>query len=374
MKIEFGDLVISDDSKKLLEECLDSNWVSGGEKVKRFEDSWGNLFNYKHNISVSNGTDADVAACMTLYDFGAKRGDEIIVPALAFAAVGNSILMAGFKPVFVDVDRETMNIDPSKIEEKINPKTKAIMPVHTMGRPCDMDKIMDISKKYNLFTIEDSCEAHGAKYKGKFVGNFGDVSTFSFFVAHVVSCGDGGMISTNRKDISDIVGSLKTHGREIGSEYFNHVRYASNFRMNVLPACIGIPEIENFWNVFDKRKKNLNYLLKETKDLEEYVFFNREEKHEVHSPHAFSTTFKDPKFDFKKFYNFLHKNSVRCKRNFGSMPTQHKAFEFLGHKLGEFPEAEYVGDNGLHFGIHQYLSSEDLDYVSDLLHEYFNNV
>ena len=113
------------------------------------------------------------------------------------------------------------------------------------------------------------------------------------------------------------------------------------------------------------------YLTDKTKDLEEFAYFVKEEPNEIVSPHAFSLTLKNPRFNYQKLYSFLESKGVQCKRNFGSMPTQHKAFKFLGYKLGEFPEAEYVGDNGLHFGIHQYLSKENLDYASDVLHEYF---
>jgi len=371
MKIEFGDLVLDNRVKKNFVDILKTNWVSEGKKVKQFEEEWGRLFNYKYNIAMDNGTSADIAACMTLYDLGAKRGDEIIAPALAFAAVGNSILTAGFKPVFVDVDRETMNINSDKIEEKITPKTKAIMAVHTMGKPCNMDVINFIADKNDLSIIEDCCEAYGAKYHGKFVGNFGDMATFSYYAAHLVCCGEGGMVSTNNERLSDLLKSIKSHGRKPESLYFDHIRLGSNFKMNDLEAAVGLPQIEDFWKTFNKRKDNLNYLLEKTKDLEEFVYFNLEEKSDIICPHAFSVILKNPKHNFKKFYKFLENNSIKCKRNFGSMPTQHKAFEFLGHKLGEFPEAEYGGDNGLHFGIHQYLSKEDLDYSSDKLHEYF---
>lgn len=389
MRISFGDLIVSEEAKKNLEEVANSNFISGGPKIKKLEEEWSNLFGYKYSLAMSNGTVADMAACMTLYDFGARRGDEIIAPALAFAAVGNSILAAGFKPVFVDIKKETLNINVEKIEEKITSKTRAIMAVHTMGKPCDMNKIIDIAEKYNLRVIEDCCEAPGAKYKDKFIGNFGDSATFSYYVAHVVTCGDGGMISTNSQEIYNILKSIKYHGRKPDSLYFDHIRHGLNFRMNDLTASIGLPEVERFSEIFNKRKENLNYLLEKTKDLEPFAFFNLEEPHEITSPHAFSVTLKDLK-DFvcpitssrvnlegdmlngDTFYKFLEENSIQCKRNFGSMPTQHKAFEFLGYKLGEFPEAEYVGDNGLHFGIHQYLSKEDLDYTSDVLHSYFD--
>ena len=372
MRIEFGDLKIREEAKNHLLEAVKSNFISGGPKVAEFEKKWGELFAYPYNVAVSNGTCADMACCMSLYDFGAKRGDEIIAPALAFAAVGNSILASGFTPKFVDIERDTLNINPNKIEEEITKKTKAIMAVHTMGKPCDMDKIMEIARANNLFVIEDSCEAHGAKYKGKFIGSFGDVSAFSFYVAHIVSCGDGGIVSTKREDLAKIISSIKSHGRPEGSIYFDHIRHGLNFRMNALTASIGLPELDNFREIFNKRKSNLNYLLEQTKDLQEFVFFNKEEEYEVNSPHAFSLTLKYPRFDYKKLYNFLEENSIMCKRNFGSMPTQHKAFESLGYKLGDFPEAEYIGNNGLHFGIHQFLFKDDLDYASEMVHEYFN--
>lgn len=371
MKYKFGDLVINDKAKKLVKKALDENWVSGGNLIKELEREWGKLFGYKYNVAMSNGTDADIAALLTLYDFGAERGDEIIVPALAFVAVGNSVLASGFKPVFVDIERETLNINPKKIEERITSKTKAIMVVHTMGKPCDMETIQKIAKKHNLKIIEDCCEAHGAKYKNKFVGHFGDVATFSFYVAHVISGGDGGMCSTNNPKIYEILLSLKDHGRKPGSLYFDHIRHGLNFRMNILPSAIVLGEIKNFWKIFNTRKSNLNYLLKKTKKLKAFAFFNAEESYEITSPHAFSITLKNPKYNYKKLYEFLENNSIECKRNFGSMPTQHKAFKFLGHKAGEFKEAEYVGNNGLHFGVHKYLSKRDLDHASDVLHKYF---
>lgn len=369
MRVEFGDLKIGEKAKANLLHVIETNWASSGPKVKKFEEEWGKLFNYNHNVAMSSGTDADINACAVLYDLGAKRGDEIIVPALSFIATSNAVLAAGFKPVFVDIEKHTLNINPEKIEEKITDKTKAIMVVHTMGKPCEMDKINEIAKKYRLVVIEDACEAHGAKYKGKFVGHLGDMATFSYFIAHLICCGEGGMVSTNDDRVARLLKTTRNHGRE--GLYFDHIRFGLNSKMNDMEASLGLEAIGQFWNTFNKRKANLYHLLDKLRDLKNFAWFNLEEEHEVVCPHAFSITLKDTKYNYKELYKYLEENSIKCKRNFGSIPTQHKAFEFMGHKLGDFPEAEYVGDNGLHFGIHQYLSDEDLDYISEVVHKYF---
>ncbi|HLC31670.1 MAG TPA: DegT/DnrJ/EryC1/StrS family aminotransferase [Candidatus Nanoarchaeia archaeon] len=373
MRIEFGDLRLGDPALQNLLQVVKTNWASGGPLVKQLEEKWGKLFGYKHNIAVSSGTSADTVACMALYQYGAKpySGDEIIAPACAFAAVGESILMAGFKPVFVDIKRETLNIDVSKVEAAITPKTRAIMAVHTMGKPCEMEVIMALAKKYNLKVIEDSCEAHGAKYKGKMIGHWGDMATFSAYVAHLICCGEGGMISTNDPELASLCDSIRSHGRKPGSLYFDHERLGLNAKMNDMEAAIGLPQIDTFWDTFNKRRDNLLYLLDRTKDLEKYAHFIVESPEEIVCPHAFSVTLKDPSYNALLLTRYLEENSIKTKRNFGSMPTQHKSFSFLGHTLGQFPEAEYVGDNGVHFGIHQYLNREDVEYISLVLHNYF---
>lgn len=374
MKIEFGVLKIGETARRHLEEAVNNNWVTMGPKVKQFEEEWGKLFCYNHSIAVSSGTDADLNCCVALYDLGANIGDEIILPALSFISPANSVRMAGFTPVFVDVDRRTMNIDPNKIEVKITPKTKAIMAIHTMGKPCDMERINEIAKRHSLYVVEDACEAHGAKYKGEYVGHWGDMVTFSFFSAHLICCGEGGMVSTDDGRIASILRSTRNHGRREGSLYFDHVRFAFNSKMNDLEASLGLEGVEQFWSTFNARKSNLNYLLQQTADLDEFAFFNLEEPYEVTCPHAFSVTLRDPKLDYRRLYSHLESSSIHCKRNFGSVPTQHRAFAYLRYKLGEFPEAEYVGDNGLHIGVHPFLSKDDLDYVSEVLHSYFSKV
>ncbi len=224
MRINFGDLVIGDIAKKYFQRVFDKNWASEGENVKEFEQKFAAKFKCKHAIATSSGTDADIVSCAALYDFGANRGDEVIVPALSFVATANSILAAGLIPKFVDIELETLNLDPSKIEEAITDRTRAIMAVHTMGKPCEMDPIMKIAEAHDVKIIEDACEAHGATYKGKLAGTIGDMGAFSFYTAHQIVCGEGGMVATDDDKIADVVRSVKSHGRPFGSLFFDFQR------------------------------------------------------------------------------------------------------------------------------------------------------
>ncbi len=380
--LEFGQLRFDSNSKKNLERVLGRIYVKPfGSEVEEYESRWGKLFGFKYNVAVNSGTSADTVACKTLYDLGVERtgnarDNEIIAPALAFVAVGTSIADAGFTPVFADVDRETMNIDPSKIEEKITPRTRAIMAVHTMGKPCDMDSIMTIAKKHDLKVIEDCCEAHTAEYKGKRVGHFGDIAAYSSHVSHLISSMEGGMVSTNNSHIGEVAKSLRNHGRPVDSMYFNHERLGGNYKMCDLLAAVGQAECDRFIETDKIRRANLYYLMNKTEDLQSVAIMNRFNPHEFLAPHAFSVTIRDPsKYSPEELYKFLWNNSTmqtQAKRNFGCIPTQHKAFKYLGLREGDFPEAEFVGLNGVHFGVHQYLAQEQLDAASNLLHDFFS--
>lgn len=166
-----------------------------GKYVQEFEEEFAALFGAKFAVAVSSGTDADAIACATLYDEGAQRGDEVIVPALTFVATANAVVQAGFRPVFVDVDRNTLNMNPDAIEAVITPKTRAIMPVHLMGKPAAMDRIMDIARRHYLTVIEDAAEAHGAELNGKKIGTIGAMAAFSLYAAHIVTTIEGGLSS-----------------------------------------------------------------------------------------------------------------------------------------------------------------------------------
>jgi len=373
--ISFGGVKVDVLAKYYVNRALNKSWLSEGKNTKEFERLWAREFGYKHSIAVSSGTSACTVALMTLYDFGARRGDNVIVPACTFVATANAVLAAGFIPKFVDIELDTLNINPGLIEQEITSRTVAIMPVHLMGKPCNMDKIMKIAHRHGLKVIEDCCEAHGAKYKDKFVGSIGDMGVFSFYAAHIVCSGEGGMVVTNDDNVADLVRSIKSHGRPFGSVDFNFQRYGLNFKTNDLCSGIGIEGVSNFKKTFNTRKDNLNRLLDMDWPIRRFCYLLKEEKHELVSPHAFPMVFKDGSIEDRNILmSHLKLVGIDCKNLFGSLPTQHKAFEFLGYKLMDFPVSEFVGHHGCHVGCHQFLSDEDIDYISDSLFSFFKRL
>jgi dTDP-4-amino-4,6-dideoxygalactose transaminase len=395
MKIPFGTISITQETKNLINKILDSGRVSSGKYVREFEERFAKLIGTKEAVAVSSGTDADILALAVLHDFGAKRNDEIILPALSFVATGNAVLHARFKPVFVDIERETLNINPKKIEEKITEKTRAILPVHLMGKPAEMDTINGIAKKYNLYVIEDAAEAYGATYRGKNIGTLGDLAAFSTYLAHMISTIEGGVVVTNRPDFAEILRSLRTHGRackckvctlNIKGDYcpkrfqygedirflFERIGYSS--KMNELEAAVGLGNLDIYNEILGKRRKNLESLRKKFEKFKPYLTTIKEGEDEKIGPHAFPIIIqKGAPFTRKELVNFLEKNEIETRSLFSSMPTQCQGFSFLGYKLGDFPNAEYIGNNGLHIGVHQDLSEEHIDYFIETVDKFLTN-
>lgn len=385
MKYSFGTISLTEKAKQLVIDAIDTGRLSSGSKVREFEQKFAALVGTKEAVALSTGTDADALAMAVLYDFGAKRGDEIIVPALSFVATGNAVLQAGFTPVFVDIERETLNINPNKIEQAITSKTRAIMPVHLMGKPAEMDTINAIAKKHNLYVIEDAAEAHGGKYKGREIGTLADMAAYSLYVAHIISTVEGGIVTTDRSDFAEILRSLRSHGRFCNcaqcvfnsgavtcekrfvngtDKRFFFERIGFSAKMNEMEAAIGLGNIELYDDILTKRYKNLKYLMEKFQEFEGKLFTFKEEDYEKIGPHAFPFAIcENATFTRDQLADHLKKNSIDFRYNFRSMPTQCEGFAYLGHKLGEFPEAEYIADHGIHVGVHQELTQEHLDYL-----------
>jgi dTDP-4-amino-4,6-dideoxygalactose transaminase len=367
-KVPFGTVSVTDHARELINKALDTKMVTRGKYVEQFENEFAALFGVKYGVAVSSGTDADALSCAVLYDYGAERGDEIIIPALTFVATGNAVLQAGFTPVFVDVRRETLNIDPEKIEAAITEKTRAIMPVHLMGKPADMDAIMAIAKKHNLHVIEDSAEAHGAEYKGKKVGAIGCMSAFSLYAAHIVTTIEGGIVITDDEAMAEALRSLRNHGMV---DRFTAKRIGFSAKMNEIEAAVGIGNIAIFKDILDKRRRNLLYLVDKFKKYEDAFIITKEEEGEKIGPHAFSMIVRNTsQFSKDELVDCLDQAGIDSRNLFYSIPTQCPSYAFLNHKLGAFPEAEYCSENGTHIGIHQDIELDDLDYVDSVVSEF----
>ena len=232
-------------------ECIQTNWISSqGKFVMQFEKQFEDYHKVSKALAVSNGT---VAIHLALVALGIKEGDEIIVPDFTFAASINAIIQSKATPVIVDIDRDTWNICPKAIEKAITPRTRAIMPVHLYGYPCDMNSIMFIAKKHNLLVVEDCAEALGSFYKGVPVGSFGDASTFSFFGNKTITTGEGGMVLFKDGAIGDLAVMLRDHGMSKTRRYW-HEFVGFNYRMTNLQAAIGVAQMEKL-DFFVERKQ-----------------------------------------------------------------------------------------------------------------------
>lgn len=245
MKIDFSKMYVDDDIRSSVIEVLNSGRYVKGEKLRSFEKEFAKFCGTKHSIGVSSGTSAILLALMAL---GIKKGDEVIVPAHTFVATASPILFLGGTPVFADIDENTYTIDPSDIERKITKSTKAIIPVHLYGHPCDMDPINEIAQEKDLAVIEDACQAHGAAYKGKKAGSIGDIGCFSFFPSkNMTVLGEGGIVSTNNDELAKKISMLRDHGRK---DKYLHEILGLNLRMDEIHAAIGRESLKHIseWN------------------------------------------------------------------------------------------------------------------------------
>ena len=254
MNIPLSKAFINERMKKHVIKVLESGRYVKGPEVKKFEEEFAKYCKVKYGTAVSNGT---MAIYIALRALGIKKGDEVIVPGNSFIASATPILLVGAKPVFADVD-ETYTIDPKDLENKITSRTKAVIAVHLYGQPCDMDRIMRLKKKYKFYLIEDCAQAHGAEYKGKKVGSFGEIGCFSFYPSkNMTVAGDGGMCITSNKKLDRAMKMLRDHGRDFSKPEgkYTHEILGFNFRMSEISATVGREQLKLLNRFIEKRRK-----------------------------------------------------------------------------------------------------------------------
>ena len=393
-KITVGTVSVGERGKELVMDALERGRISSGRFVERFELAFAKYHGLGHGVAVSSGTDADAIAVATLYDRGAQRGDEVVVPALTFISVANAVLHAGFVPVFADIDRESWNLDPASVEEVLTARTKAILAVHNFGRPAPMDELAEIAAARGLALIEDAAEAHGARYKGRPVGTLGEMATYSFYVAHILTTGEGGMVITDDPDLAGLLRSLRAHGRacdcrvcvlntesaycplryKYGDDVdirFHFERIGFSSKMNEMEAALGIEQVELIDGIIERRRENLSYLNDALAPYGKFLELFEDRPHEKISPLCYPIVLtEDAPFERFELTRFLEQRGIETRPMFGSIPTQQPSYRWTGHKVGDFPAAEYVGARGFYIGCHQNIARDDLDYVVENFAEF----
>ena len=303
---------------KYLVDCISTNWISSaGPYVKKFEDKFSSVHYKKKALSVSSGT---TGLHIALAALGVKEGDEVIVPNFTFAAAINSILYVNAKPVIVDVDKDKWTIDINEIKKNITKKTKAIIAVHVYGNPCNLDELVMISKKKNIFLIEDCAEAIGSKYKNKYVGTFGDCGVFSFFANKTISTGEGGMVTFKNKKIYNYAKKLRDHGMSTKKKYF-HDFVGYNYRMTNIQAAIGLAQLENFKKIV-KRKIQIAKIYKEKLRKYRNILFQKDEKKSINTFWAVGILIKYKNFSYPKIEKEMKESGVEIRNFFFPLNVQ----------------------------------------------------
>lgn len=281
---------------ELINEVLKSDeWCRlSGKKVKEFGERYAEYNNVEYGIGVTNGTHALELALTTI---GIQPGDEVIVPAVTFIATATAVIQNNAVPVLVDIDPETYCILPDAIEAAITEKTRAIIPVHFAGNACDMDRICDIAKRYNLKIIEDVAHAQGGMYKNKRVGSFGDISACSFQSKKTISCGEGGAIITNIKEYYEEALLTQCVGRPEGDRVYEHAVLGSNFRMNEFQAALLLGQLDNLDNMNQKREENAAILDDLLKEIEGIIPQRRSEGCTVNTHYMYMFTYNSQYFN-----------------------------------------------------------------------------
>jgi len=252
--------------RKYVLDAVGSRWISSsGDYIKRFEECFSNYCGMKYGIAVTSGT---AALHLALKALGIKKGDEVIIPDFTMVAVLFTVLYCGAKPVFIDAEPDTWNIDVKKIEEKITKKTKAIIVVHTYGHPVDMEPVIRFARKYDLYIIEDVAEAHGARYKKRRCGSIGHISCFSFYANKIITTGEGGMVLTSRRELAEKCRYYKNLCFPLGKKRdYIHNDIGFNYRMTNVQGALGLAQLENIDKFIERRRKNAGLYSRLLRDI-----------------------------------------------------------------------------------------------------------
>lgn len=387
--ISLGYLRIGEVERRYINEVLDSNRLSAGRFTHAFEREFARHHNCKHAIFCSSGTAAlhiGLAALKEHYRWA--DGDEVIVPSLTWISTSNIVFYNGMQPVFADVDPTYYNLDPNWIERVVSPRTRAIIPVHLFGLPCDMDPILEKAAKHNLKVMEDSAETMFACYKGRSVGSFGEIGCFSTYMAHILVTGVGGFVVTNSDELAMTVRSLMAHGRDsiyltidddddlagkaqlrdVMERRFSFDRLGYNFRLTEMEAALGLAQLQAKGEIIRRRKDNAAYLTEKLSPFSEYLQLATVPPHSDHVFMMYPIVIKE-QLEREDFLFYLEERGIET-RYMLPLLNQKIYRKIFGDLEDQYPVARHINRNGFYIGCHQGLTKEDLDYVVEQFADY----
>jgi dTDP-4-amino-4,6-dideoxygalactose transaminase len=348
--------------KQEIDKVISSHAYKLGPQVREFEEDIEKFCQVKHAIGCASGTDALILALLAL---GISEGDQVITTPFTFFATAGSIHRVGAKPVFVDVDPGTYNIDPDKIEAAITPSTKAIMPVHLFGQSSDMEKIMEIAETHDLKVIEDNAQGIGARFNGKVAGTIGEIGTLSFFPSkNLGAMGDAGMCLTNNKKFADKMIQLRQHGEN--PQYY-HRWVGLNSRLDTIQAAVLLVKLRSLQKWSEMRRQNADFYFESLKNILEIklpVIDKRAES--IFNQFTIVAERRDELLDF------LRSKGIGCAVYYPVPLHLQQCFSYLGHKKGDFPISEKLSETVISIPVYSELRKDQLQFVADSIIEFYN--
>jgi CDP-6-deoxy-D-xylo-4-hexulose-3-dehydrase len=377
-------------------------WLTSGRFAQQFEGELAKFLGMKYCMLTNSGSSANLLAIsaltsLLLKERRLKPKDEVITTACGFPTTLNPIIQNNLVPVFIDIELRTYNIQVDKIEKAITKKTKAIFVAHTLGNPIDIDKILKIVRKYNLWFIEDNSDALGSKYNGKYTGTFGDISTCSFYPAHHITMGEGGAVLTNDPLLRRIILSFRDWGRDCWCEpghdntcgkrfswqlgklpfgydhkyIYSHIGY--NVKITDMQAAIGCAQLEKLPEFIEIRKKNFEYLYKHLKKYEKHFILPQATKNSEPSWFGFPILLKESAlFTRADIVNFLEENKIATRMLFGGNLTKQPAYENVNFRIyGDLKNTDLVMNNLFWIGVYPGITKEKLNYIAKIFIKFF---
>lgn len=343
---------------------IKSAWVTEGPKSKEFTQKVLKMTNAKFAVLAPNGT---LSLYMSLMVLGIKKGDEVIVPDFTMIASSNAVYLTGAKPVFVDVARDDLNINPNLIDKYITSKTRAIMPVHIYGQAADMDPIMKIAKRHGLFVVEDACQGLGLYYKNQHAGTFGDLGCFSFFADKTITTGgEGGMVVTNNKSLYEKLLYFRNQGR-LKSGSFTHPQIGYNFRMTDLQCAVGLAQIRRFNKINKKRLYNHFIYEKCLKDVKEVTIIGPR-TYSNFIPFRFNIFVKN----LSCLSEFLERNGIQTRGMFYPLHKQ-PCYKMYKYNDKDYPNSNYAYEYGLSLPVYYELKEQDIKFICELIKKFYSS-